>query len=138
MKLKLPNLRKTLTMRQYAQEGESIPDWYGVAYADPSSATAICYPMPLHFIYRWARLAYYAFMLPRPAWWEVRFQKMRKEGYADGFTHAKAFAEYTSERELKKSYNEGWNAALAKIEELADAKFGSGEPADGFEGEDRA
>jgi hypothetical protein len=126
MKLNLPELRKTLTMRQMVPEGDGVPDWYGVAYADPMTGNAICYPMPLHFIYRWARLAYYAFMLPRPAWWEKRFREMRKQGYKDGFTHAQAYAEFAKQSELDKSYNDGWNAALAKIEELADAKFGEG------------
>lgn len=126
MKIKLPNLRKRLTIRAVVPPAESIPDWYGVAYADHFTGEAICYPMPLHFIFRWARLAYYAFRLPRPAWWEVRFHEMRKEGYADGFTHGQATAEWARDRTLKEEYNRGWNDALAKIEELADAKFGSG------------
>ncbi len=119
--------RKTISVRQLVQEAESIPDWYGIAWTDPMTGAGVCYIMPLHFIARWARLAYYAFMLPRPAWWEKRFIKVRNQAYQEGVQAAQHSAAFVLEREKRASYDEGWNGALAKIEELADAKFGEDE-----------
>jgi len=39
-----------------ALAGEEIPRWYGLAWRDYNRDVGICYPMPLHFIFGWARL----------------------------------------------------------------------------------
>ena len=79
---------------------ELIPSAYGIAYRDPARMESICYPLPLNWLVRWARSAYWALAagmgLNR---WERALALARDEGYKAGKAAAAA-------------YDEGWQAAF--------------------------
>lgn len=67
-----------------------IPRGYAVAYWQPWSMTAVCYPVGLHLIVSVARSSYGRFVNWRcpEGWetlWRVRYERGRQRGYADGY-----------------------------------------------------
>lgn len=51
--------------RQRVSEGTLIPKGYGVAYREPWTDIAWCYPLPFNWIIRWAMNLYWIILCPR-------------------------------------------------------------------------
>ncbi len=83
-------LRKEFSVQKQVIPGDAVPMWYGVAWVEPISGKAICYPFGVHIAVRWAKLLYYALMAPRRTWWELRFREVRDEGFWAGVKVARA------------------------------------------------
>ena len=47
-------------------EGGQLPTWYGRAWRDPMRAVDVCFPIPLHWVARWARQVWYWFKRCQP------------------------------------------------------------------------
>ncbi len=50
------------SLAQHKQECEVVPRGYGLAWRNFATASFTCYPIPLNFIFRWLRDAYFWLM----------------------------------------------------------------------------
>ena len=146
----VPKLRIEVSMlKEIISPGESIPSWYGIAFIEEPWGNAICYPFGIHIAVRWARLLYESIQIPRRAWWEQRLQAANLVGYKEGLEVGKAMGANIDDRQVfsksqlnrriavavgrnnevirepideawARGYRIGWEAALTKIEEIAD------------------
>ena len=62
---------------------ESLPWGYGIAYKDYSMALAVCYPLGLNWLVRWARELYFLICAPKNDYWEKKESRMREEMRTD-------------------------------------------------------
>lgn len=138
----VPKLRRNIGIFQAVEPGEGIPRGWGVAWIEPGGWTAICFPYGLHIVMRWLRLLYEGVMIPRKTWWEKRLLDAGDVGYERGVVIGKSMGGITREDCNKRiavavgennavqrepideawarGYRIGWEAALVKIENLAD------------------
>ena len=72
---------KRILTQKMLREGDLLPRWYGSAWRDSSIRAEVCYPIPLHWLVRWARGLYYfaAFSRRRDAI-EQAYERGREEG----------------------------------------------------------
>ncbi len=111
-------------LRRIIDQGEIVPQGYGVAWRDWNRDAAICYPVPLNVLLGWLRFAY--------IW--IRFRAVphsldrcirgiiataERDAYSRGY-----------DRGLRQQdgYRAGWSAAFAKIEADLVAPRHSGNP----------
>lgn len=50
--------RRVVTAKQVLAEGEACPFWYGIAYYEFDRDCRVAYPVPLHLLVRWLRVAW--------------------------------------------------------------------------------
>jgi|ERR1035437_9254346 hypothetical protein len=69
----------------FAHEGNRLPWWLGLAYWEHDSMTAVCLPIPLNRIVRWARGGYFWFKATRnPSWLDNHWSRAYEAGYVRG------------------------------------------------------
>jgi hypothetical protein len=49
-------------------QGEAVSAGYGAAWFDYWRGAAVCYPVPVHWLVRWARELYFRWHMARHAW----------------------------------------------------------------------
>jgi len=59
-------------MKKIIDEGMRIPKGYGIAWRDFARDQAICYPIGLNQIVRWARKVYFWISFPNLSYWEKK------------------------------------------------------------------
>lgn len=77
------SVTKILTGRDVA-EGHRIPFWLGVSYWRWDRDEAVCHPIPLNWLVRWARQIYFVLKIPRPTQREQMLNQARQQGFEDG------------------------------------------------------
>jgi len=59
-----------ITLRRYVHENEWMPTLYGLAWRDYVRGAKVCYPVPLNWLFRWARDLYWWLAVPGLSWRE--------------------------------------------------------------------
>ena len=91
------------------REGNAIPLGYGVAFVDPPTRTAVCYPIPLHLVIR--RLRNWLIDISKPPE-DVQaeiFRKQLEERYNQGI----AEGERRQASRLQSAIREEWSRGVA-------------------------
>jgi len=66
-----------MTLKKLIREGEMIPKYYGIAYRNWDSLTAVCYPIPLNLIVG---------IWDRSILWLKHGHKLYENGYSKGYS----------------------------------------------------
>jgi len=77
----LTGLERAFSAKEICEGGE-IPEGYGLGYRVRVRDSAVCFPLGLHLVARWARQAFYAFRFPR-------YLSQWERGYIRGWNDAK-------------------------------------------------
>lgn len=102
-------------------EGQRIPWGWGIAYRDFERDAKLAYPIPIHFLVRWARdLRFWLMTVGRPGYREKVESEFFRRGLDEGQRREHALAEYDRLRQ----YERGWKACADHLLESFDAKFG--------------
>lgn len=72
-------------MKRVIAHGDSFPAFYGLAWWRQTEMTGVCYPIPLNWIARWVRDAYYFLMQgPRRKQFDVVSAEIMRNEYMRG------------------------------------------------------
>src|SRR5579859_3103382 len=61
-----------MNFERFTEEGERLPTGYAIAFVDFVIGRAVCYPVGIHLVVRWARAIWF---------WTVRHRPSRQERY---------------------------------------------------------
>ena len=85
-------------MTRVFNEGDRIPWWLGLAYWEWGMNVAVCFPIPLNLIVRWARDGYFWIKATRHPGW---LDNQRAEAYNAGFGRGVAAGAWVGERRMR-------------------------------------
>lgn len=80
----------TIKVVKELREAESLPFGYGVAHFDVVRRVTVVAPIPLNWLLRWARLAYWRLVWPKTMSYPVSSDPSREAFWNDGYRAGKA------------------------------------------------
>lgn len=97
-------------------EGHVLPWWQGVAYFRWDMHGAVCYPIPLNLIVRWARNTFFWVKAARRLDW---FAAQQQDAFEQGIIEGKARKQRQIVADLKREYVLGHDSGVALGKHLA-------------------
>lgn len=104
-------------MRREVAEYDRIPRGYGVAYRELSRLVAVCYPVPLNWVVRWARAFWWRLAIPRKA---MRLEQLTSRARFAGYQAGYEAAQRETTTRLGTVFDAGYSASGTAMEMLLD------------------